>query len=214
MDAITRPFRLTLALALLLIPTRGFALQAGTGQAVPNQGPFGLQSGMTKEQVIQLVGADAVKENGEDSLLLTSAPRPHPSFELYSLIFSPAQGLLKLTAIGRSIQTSSFGNELHNSWPEIRDTVVKTYGEPKTFDYVRTGSLWKEREDWMMGLLKKERVLAAYWDLKSRLPNHISFIKLSAEALSTEKGYLALGYEFEGWESYVDSKKAKEGTVF
>ena len=45
------------------------------------------------------------------------------------------------------------------------------------------------------------------------LSNDISIIALGAIATSLEKGYLKLGFEFEGWESYLDDKKAKQNTV-
>jgi hypothetical protein len=37
---------------------------------------------------------------------------------------------------------------------------------------------------------------------------------LEASALSREKGFLKLTYEFDGWDEYVDALKKNEGTVF
>ena len=57
--------------------------------AQDTSGPFGLHMGMTPEQVIQIVGKDAVKEIKGDILNLYTVPKPHPAFEFYSLVFSP-----------------------------------------------------------------------------------------------------------------------------
>lgn len=189
------------------------ALQVGLGEG-PTQGPFGLQCGMTKAQVMQIVGREAVKENKGDSLILATAPKPHSAFEEYVLIFSPDKGLLKIAAVGKDISTNGFGSEVHDAFTEIRDILSRTYGAGETHDFLESGSIWNEDRDWMMGLLKKERVLSAYWGVASKLPNHITAMALTAIALSTEKGYLRLAYEFEGWDAYVDSKRAKEGEVF
>lgn len=64
----------------------------------------------------------------------------------------------------------------------------------------------------MMGLLKEERVLLSYWE--KGLPNHIHLIALETKALSNEKGYVVLSYEFDGWDEYADELKKKQDTVF
>jgi hypothetical protein len=79
-------------------------------------------------------------------------------------------------------------------------------------DFLRAGSIWKEPEDWMMGLLKDERTLVAVWE--KALPNRIHDVVLKAGALSREKGFHKLTYEFDGWNEYVDALRKKAGTVF
>jgi hypothetical protein len=177
-------------------------------------GPFGLHRGMTLEQVIQIVGKGAVKETKrDDAVQLSTVPKPHSAFEFYVLIFSPKDGLLKIGAIGHDINTNGFGEAVHDSFVEIRDAISQTYGQPEhNFDFLQSGSIWKEPEDWMMGLLKEERTLAANW--RTALPNRINLILLEAKASSTEKGYLSLGYEFDGWHEYADAIKKKAATVF
>jgi hypothetical protein len=170
---------------------------------------------MTQEQVIQMVGKSAIKETkGDDpqQLTLLTVPKPHAAFEMYSLLFSPKEGLLKLTAYGKDIRTNGFGEAVRDAFMEIRDAVANTYGQPETLDFVRSGSLWHEPEYWMMGLLKDERTLDAFW--KKEIPNGICDIDLEAKAMSTEKGFLVLSYEFDGWSQYLDGVKKKQTTVF
>jgi hypothetical protein len=188
------------------------AIPNALGQAVKT-GPFGLHCGMTKNEVIQLVGERAVKESTDYSLLLATAPKPHPRFELYRIFFSPQHGLLKILAAGNDVATNGFGLELKTTFTEIQDALSQIYGKPQTFDLLRAGSIWTESQNWTMGLLKKERSLSAFWT-DSPFPNHITLIMLEAKALSTEKGYVSLTYEFEGWEAFADSLKAKQDTVF
>jgi hypothetical protein len=184
--------------------------------AQETSGPFGLRRGMTQEQVIQIVGNGAVKETKGDTLVLLTVPKPHPDFELYSLIFSPTDGLLKVMAIGKDISTNGFGEAVRSSFREIRNALLQTYGKPNPdLDFVRAGSIWKEPEDWMMGLRKDERYLESAWqEEKLPLPNQIHVIVLEAKALSTEKGFLELSYEFNGWDAYLDALKKKASTVF
>jgi len=169
------------------------------------------------------VGGDAVRAWKDDVLILKTAPKPHPAFQEYWLSISPEQGTLKILASGVVIKTNGFGRELHQQFVEIRDAISGVYGTPGSkADLLLPGSLWTQPQYWMMGLLKKERSLSALWlSAKSypdksvlELPNDISTIFLNAVALSAEEGYLQLGYEFDGWDAYVNAKKAKQNKAF
>jgi hypothetical protein len=189
-------------------------------------GPFGFECGMTKEQVVKLVGQGAVKHinwelaqesgisNQNDMLMLSTAPKPHKDFGEYLLLFAPKLGLVKLVAIGKPVPTSRYGDDLKNFFLETRDAIADNYGTPETFDSLRFGSIWNEPQDWMTGLLKGERTLMSGWELKTTRPNHITGIMLKATASSTEEGHLELIYEFEGFTEYERSQKAKATTVF
>ena len=126
--------------------------------------------------------------------------------------FSPKDGLLQIMAFGNDIDTNGFGEAVHKSFMEILDDISQTYGKPGIIDHVEVGSIWNEPQDWMMGLLKKERILEASWD--KALPNRVSGIVLQARADSTAIGFLRLTYEFDGWNEYVDAERKEAGTVF
>src|SRR5438067_137324 len=89
-------------------------------------GPFGFFFGMTKEQVIRLVGQSAVKEITDEgqTIRLTTAPRPHPAFDYYLVVISPDRGLLKIVAVGNTIQTNGYGDDLKSAYNEILDAVA------------------------------------------------------------------------------------------
>lgn len=187
-----------------------FVLQASVCLA----GPFGFDFGMSKQDIIKLVGKGAVIEDKNEVLTLSTAPKPHSAFELYICVISPQKGLLKVIAIGKDIETSSSGSEIKSSFSDLRNALVETYGYPtKDFDFLDAGSIWSEYQDWMMGLLKHERTLASYWKLTVQTDKHITVIALEAKATSQDKGYITLGYEFEGFEQYSDELKAKKDKV-
>src|ERR1035437_1964643 len=102
-------------------------------------------------------------------------------------IQKPDEGLLKISALGNDIRTNGFGEEVRESFKTILDAVSETYGKPEdVFDYVKHGSIWKEPEDWMMGLLKKERTLDAYWT-KGPFPNRIHSMRQIGRASCRER---------------------------
>ena len=179
-------------------------------------GPFGFDPGMTKQQIIDELGQNAIKEAKGDVLTLDNAPRPHSGFEEYILVIDPKRGLVKLHAVGVDISTSVYGDELKSAFNSMEESIASGYGVSKRYDFLRVGSIWDERKDYMMGLLKKERTLESFWPNNDsiKLKGQVATIDLEARALSDEKGYLLLDYEFVGFQEYHEEQKNKENQVF
>ena len=74
-------------------------------------GPFGFEAGMTKEQIIEIVGSAAIKETTGDTTIFSNAPKADPIFESYALRISPEHGLLKIVALSKNISTNGLGTE-------------------------------------------------------------------------------------------------------
>lgn len=200
---------IVLSLSLAFICSWSYKSQAQT-----SDGPFGFYKGETMEQAIASVGRSHVKEIKDDILHLDAAPKGHPEFEQYSLIFSPKEGLLKITAVGVDIKDDADGSESRVKFQRFKTALIATYGQPSDqFDFLQAGSLWTESRDFMMGVLKKERVLDAYWKPADHV-HGINIIALDLGATSSSTGYVNVSYEFVGWEAYLDAKKNGQDKVF
>lgn len=174
--------------------------------------PFGFCPGATKADIVRLVGASSTTADTDpDSLLIEKALKPHPAFETYRLTFSPQNGLVRVAAIGITIDTNGFGFEVDSAFRDILASLSKTYGQAETFDFTRSQGLWTAASEWMMALRTKERVLFASWQPRGK---GVQVIGLEAFALSTTKGYIKLVYELDGFSEYNKAKKAKQETVF
>jgi len=176
--------------------------------SIPAQaGPFGLDMGtplveLNKQMKLKLVSTGVYST--------PSVPKGHPDYDDYRLIVAPAQGLCKIYAFSKVISTSVYGTELVDKFSGFESALSTKYGQPEKFDLLRSGSIWKERQDWMVGLLKKERMLVSYWPKKARdLPESIYAIQLKAVAISTEEARVTLGYEFKNFDQCRDSLKAQ-----
>ncbi len=156
-------------------------------------GPFGLEKGMT----LKGIGGNPEKV-GHGIYKLDSVPKPHSAFEAYVVRIAPKGGLYWIKAIGKDIETSTYGMELKSAFNEMKEKLGATYGKHKTMDVLLPGSIWDEPNDWMMGLIKKERILAAIWEKSegSSLPSEIEQIGLIASPTSRDKGYIAIEYSF------------------
>ena len=189
-----------LALLTIALPSLCFA------------GPFGFNYGMTRDQIIAIVGKDAVIKDEGFVLRVVKAPEADNRFEAYSLIISPDKGLLKIIAAGQTIDTSAYGTEIQVGFNSIRDSLIPYLGAPtKDYNFVQPGSQLQSPSDWTEALQKKERVLASTWDLteqkssKSLKNDHVTAVILEAMGLRKGEAWVQLTYEFDGFAEFYKS---------
>lgn len=156
-------------------------------------GPFGLSIGLKKDEI-----NGKLTEIKPFVFQTEHVPKKHSSFENYVLKIGPKSGLSWIKAIGKSIQTNDFGISVKASFEEMKDKLAKKYGQPEEYDFLLTGSIWNEPNDWMNGIINGERSLVASWKSSSTqtLPNNLESIFLGAQAEDTSSGYLIIEYSF------------------
>lgn len=169
-------------------------------------GPFGLEKGLS----LQSIGGNP-QQVAPGKYKVITVPKPHSAFDYYILQIGPKSGLCWIKAIGKDSRTSVYGIELKGSFNDMRAKLQEIYGPSQTTDALLPGSIWNEPKDWMMALVKKERVLLSMWDAKSNasLPSDILSVGLVAKPQGTEKGYLTLEYSFTN-EKECDREIAKK----
>jgi len=170
-------------------------------------GPFGLNMGMTIQQI------DATAEQAAPGVYVTSkVPKSHSAFEKYALKVGPKSGLCWIKAIGKDVSTSSYGIELKSAFEEMQAKLTKAYGKGETTDILLPGSIWNEPKDWLMAMRQKERFLMAVWDESkgSTLNDDLTKIGLIVNPIGRNKGYLAIEYSFSNAEACGKEIAAKE----
>lgn len=156
-------------------------------------GPFGLEQGMSLEQL------DANTESvAAGKYILKSVPNPNPAFEQYIVQLGPQTGLCWIKAISKDIETNPYGYQLKSNFARLRDVVEAVYGDHLIIDRLIYGSKYDQPVEWMQGLINEERLLAAFWDRGngSSLPKHLTSIDLVASPVSAYKGFVAIEYSF------------------
>jgi len=171
-------------------------------------GPLGLEKGMSLDDLKKqgaFTPTNAVHVYTSKSLL-----RGHPDAELYSAIVSPTLGLCKIVVATKDINTNSYGTDLIGEFNEIKVALSNKYGNSKDYDFLRSGSIWNESRDWMMGLAKKDRTLSSFWTTpENSMPDSIKAISLEAISLGGSKGFIRFGYEFDNISQCLEEMKAK-----
>lgn len=200
------------AASVMASPKAGVVVAASAtpSGAVSGDGPFGFRAGMSKAQVITLVGERSIEPSEIANFYhLNTAPKPHPDFDHYSLVISPKAGLVRVVAMSRQIPTSSYGEVVKAEFTKIRDQVAKTYGRYEEYDYLQRGSIWKEPWEWMSALEAKERNLSCFWrrETQADLRNSVIEVILEAKNLDIKHGMVLLTYTFSGYVEYEEGQK-------
>lgn len=179
------------------------------------EGPFGLQMGMSLDE-LRKVTTVTPRADYPGVYLADSLPRGHPEFVQYLLVLNDSLGLCRIAALGKTYDDNDFGTQIQRRFSAIADAVTSRYGKAKRYDFLKAGSIWKADRYWMMGLLKKERYLSAYWSREhgSSLPPEIASVALEANATSPSQSYLTLNYEFSNFDSCQAAMQAKQNAAF
>ncbi|EMH4162407.1 hypothetical protein RJ498_001649 [Pluralibacter gergoviae] len=191
--------------------------QEQSPQLPPVEGPFGLEAGLTQKNIEEMIGAklkpipDSVDLYSTDRL-----PRKNSDFDLYGLLISPKVGLCEIRAAGKNIDTDSYGLALKSRFDELSLSLNSLYGKADTRDFLMEGSIWREPQDWMMGLKAQERVLSASWKGTKAAPlkNNIKMVSIEARANRSSQGYIVLQYTFTNDDvCYAEIEDAKKSSL-
>ncbi len=186
----------------------------GTVPAVAGDGPFGLNAGMSLDEVKAAVGGALKKETSQVGVWSTATvPKPSPMFETYIFMLSNKTGLCKVTAVGSDVKTGSHGIELRQQFDKMRGLLDGVYGPGKVTDQLAHGTMWKEPQYFMMSLVQKERFLISLW-MSGPYKSGITNVMLKAGATSGHSGYLLLHYEFDNFVQCQAALEAEQQGVF
>lgn len=195
------------------------AVQANNNQPLlpPGDGPFGLESGLTKKNIEDMTGEELKPYEGVTNLYTVKfPPKKNTEFEGYGLLISPKSGLCQIRALGKNIDTDSYGLAFQSKYKELFDSLSSIYGKPKSTDFLLSGSIWKEPQDWMMALNKKERFLSAQWEESSATPlkNRLTSVSMEVRANDSSKGYVYLQYDFNNIDACnAEIEEAKKSSL-
>ncbi len=181
------------------------------------EGPFGLEVGLGRDTIEKMVGKTLTPLAGQPNrYTLDTLPKTHSEFEQYILQISPQHGLCQIMAIGRDINSDSFGIALKGRFSELEEGLSNNYGRPEKSDFLLPGSIWKDGRDWMMAIYKEERLLASSWKTSAAasLKHDLATVFLIARATGSDKGYLKLQYDFKNIDlCEAEAKQEKSGAL-
>lgn len=143
-------------------------------------GPFGLEFGMTLDEVKQVATIERVAKNNPFMYFITPNKKSN-LLETYRVCISQKYGVFDITAFGYEIEADEYGDKIKNEMSKYLELIKKNYGEPTgNYDFLKSGSIWKEENDWLTALRKKERFYSFSWNISrgAQLPEPIQIITI------------------------------------
>ena len=171
-------------------------------------GPFGIEFGMTLEQIRQI--STTTPENIGDNFYVITPPNTHELFELYAVQIHPTFGVYFIKAISRSISTNGHGTELIARFNNLVSNIERIYGNYLRIDRLNPESIFNRSQDFMYTLSRGDRELAVFWHREegSRLPDDISEIIIGAEARNTSNGFIVIEYYSINYEDIEEEQSS------
>ena len=140
-------------------------------------GPFGLDMGMSKSQ---LGDSWRALESSPGYYVSKTPPKPHSAFDNYIVKLSATHGLCWIKAVGKDVSTNGYGTSLKSAFGDLRERLSAAYGNAKIDDFLVSGSIWDDPDDWMMGLARKDRYYMAQWNEESGAEGCFCFSTVSS----------------------------------
>lgn len=151
-------------------------------------GAFGYRMGQRIEEL-------NAKSTGSVGWFETTAPpRPNRLFPKVVIQATRENGVCFVKGVGENFTSDSNGLTVKSELEKLRSTLDLKYGSSEINDYLITGSIWDEPEDWMMALLKKERIYFIEW---KPVAGNIKTVSIIPNALSTDTAFISVEYYFK-----------------
>lgn len=169
------------------------ALMLGLSSAQQVSSPFGIPMNSDRQRIITLGG---IYQEEFKTWKIVAPPVANNAFDFYTISYTEKFGICQISAIGKTINTTPYGQGLKEQFASLRTALASKYGQDKNYDFLHANSIWDEDKYWMRSLEQNERSLASFWNVGSgaKLPADMKEVVLVARALSSDRGYVNVFY--------------------
>ena len=134
--------------------------------------------------------------------------------EAYVVTATPEQGVCMVKGVGVDHAGDAYGYKIIDVAADLRRQISVTYGSSRLNDFLESGSIWRESNDWAMAILKHERSYQFVWNRSagSTLPNNVVEILETVGATSPGSTYLTLQFKYSNYsacQAEIDKVSAK-----
>lgn len=173
-------------------------------------GPFGLDMGMTIEDVTKACGGNEPEYISDDRYYIQPV-KSHPLFEGYVVWISETKGLYYIKGISREIRTNDYGTEVKQEFARLLSPLERKYGTFAKIDKISKDSLFQDEKYWMRALAEGSRTFEAHWsngEDDSEKFGGLTTISIGIRTQATyitDKAYICIEYGFANAVSAFDN---------
>lgn len=167
-------------------------------------GPFGLDMGMTLEEVAEACGGIEPEYISDDRYYIQPV-KSHPLFEGYVVWISEAEGLYYIKGISREIQANDYGTEVKQEFAKLLSPLERKYGTFEIIDEIVSDDVlpYKLKQDsWMLTIAEGSRICEVHWSVSEddfEKFGGLTTISLGVRTQATyitDKAYIWIEYGF------------------
>ena len=128
-------------------------------------GPFGLDMGMTLDEVAQACGGIEPEYISDDRYYIQPV-KSHPLFEGYVVWVGETEGLYYIKGISHEILTNDYGTEVKQEFAKLVSPLERKYGNFEIIDEIVSDDVlpYKLKQDrWMLTIAEGSRICEAHW---------------------------------------------------
>lgn len=153
--------------------------------------PFGLKAGSTPP-------------SGMVNYMLAfhTVPKPHPSFQSYSGIWTPEGGLVRVTAYSKTFTDEADCRSARALYEQIKRQLTQVYGPTELIEFVDHDATWSDEEDFWQALNSNERTHGCQWEKDAGARLDAGIVRINLLVVSNDDydtSQVVLAYEFEGF---------------
>jgi hypothetical protein len=157
-------------------------------------GPFGLEAGMSRAEVVQRIGKSSIVKEYPDSIFFNSAPQRSEYFDEYQCGFDHNDKLASIHASSAPLATKESGEDLRGEFDDLKSALSDKYGKALYVVGSRTSGV-----KWEDSVGNYSPFMESVWDGSGDLEKslHISKIDLKIIAWDKTHGFIGLDYQFK-----------------
>lgn len=179
-----------------------------------NTGPFGIDIGMTYDEVKASCNGNEPEHIADDRYYITPK-KSHPLFEKYIVWISEKYGVYYIKGLSEVITTTEDGTEVKNKFENIILTLERKYGKFERIDEIKPQYVINDSTQWMDTIKDDARMYCGVWkasDYENELIyfdglNSIILYLDNVNSYSSNKAYIYIEYQFKNYsdaEEYID----------
>ena len=146
----------------------------------------------------------------------TSLPQNPPGNDRdYRLVIGREAGLCQISVFWSITGDSRYGDRTKEKFEQLENALDKKYGSGTKLQFLRSGALWDENNEFMMSLLKDERYHSTYWDEEDgqKVPANTAIISLDVTGISSSSSLIRLGYQFKNFSRCKEEKQIVDNSM-
>lgn len=127
---------------------------------------------------------------------VSSPPKPHSMFEIYSVKYTAVTGVCYITAISETFENDKYGIKATAAYDKLAEALDGKYGpNGDAWETLKADALWDDADEFAMSLVQGDREHARWFKPTTDSQKEFDYVQIAIKALDRSDTYITLRYE-------------------